>query len=124
MWGVIINLVGGLLDLIPNAPLVGLIGFASLILTIVGFYKAGNGFLLYSQTNHLYKSPNMFSSQYSTQNISSQNQNAYSNKNPNQNLSEEERLNPDKVGKSCNICGAIQVDVNAKFCSNCGTPMD
>ena len=124
LWGAIISAIGGLLDLIPNAPLVGLISFVSLIFIIVGLFKAGNGFLLYSTTAQLYKSPEMHSSQYSTQNFASQGQTGYSAQNPLQKLSGEERLNTDFYGKSCHICGANQVDQNAKYCSNCGAPLE
>lgn len=124
LWASIINLVNGLWSLIPNAPLISIISIASLILTIVGLYKAGNGFLLYSQTGHLYRSPEMYSSQYSTQNISSQEQIGYSNQNLPQELSGEKRSKTDIFGKSCHICGENQVDLNAKYCSNCGTPLE
>ena len=124
LWGSIINLVSGLLDLIPNVPLIGFINIVSIIITIIGLYKAGNGFLLYSQTGHLYRSPGMYSSQYSTQNIPSQEQIGYSNQNSPKNLSGEERLNINIFAKSCHICGTNQVDQNAKYCINCGTLLE
>ena len=124
LWGSIINLLNGFLGLIPDAPLVGLLGFIYIILTIIGLFKAGNGLLLYSRTAHLYKSPTMYSSQDPSQNFSSQEQIGYSNQNSPQDSSGIRAFNTENSGKFCHICGTKQIDSISKYCSNCGTPLD
>ncbi|QEE14390.2 zinc ribbon domain-containing protein [Promethearchaeum syntrophicum] len=123
-WGSIINLIVGFLNLIPDAPLVGLLGFMAVIFTLVGLFKAGKGFVSYSRTAQFYKSPDIYSSQDTSQNFSSQDQMGQFNHNSPQNISGISAGNTENLGKFCHICGTKQIDPNSKYCSNCGTPLN
>ena len=124
LLGSIINLFVGFLNLIPDAPLLGLLGFISIIITLIGLFKTGIGFVSYSRTGQLYKSPNMYSSQDTYQNFSSQDQMGSYNQNSPQELSGISVNNTEYSGKFCHICGTKQIDSNSKYCMNCGTPLN